>query len=133
MLKSRRARIAAFAVLATFLLGCAAAIESHDRHRQQFLKQVDDTSNDIAEVIDKLRSDQVVFDLADDRAVVSIQKLRDAAYTDRQRKGADELGVELGTLRACRGAIGLPGGQFSECLDSTDKINKDAFNNLGVH
>jgi hypothetical protein len=132
LLKSKVAWTLAVSVVLCAGLVATAIYESMAR-REHFRVQVDDTSNDVAEVVDKLTSDATVFDLADDRAVTSIQKLRDAAYTERQREGATQLGLELSMLRACRAAKGLPGDKFQACLESTQKINTQAFEYLGIH
>ena len=81
--------------------------------------------------MDKMNSSSDVFDLANDRATDSVQKLKSVAYTDRQRDGAEQLFVELGTLRTCRAARNLPGDKFKNCIDAWVKINRDAFDKLG--
>jgi len=111
--------------LAAVILACLAGLTVYGL-KVRFHRRLDAACTDLAEVIDKLKSDPVVFDLADDRAVVSMQRLKEAAYTERQRKGVAALSVELGMLRACRVTKDLPGDYQITCLESIQKIEKEA-------
>ena len=116
----------------TLLILAIAIVWQHQRH-ERFVRQANDTTNDMLDVIDKLSSDKMVFDLADSRVFNSIQKLRDVSYTKKQRDGADQLEHELYVLRACYWAQNLPGSKFDDCLNSTKKINDLAFDDLDLH
>ncbi len=130
MIKSGHAKVA-IALISIAAILCLASFGFHVRARR-FQERADDATNNIAEAVDKLTSDVAVFDMADDRAVASIQQLKDAAYTDRQREGAVALAVIIGTLRVCRTTRELPGDKFQVCLESVQKSTAEAYKELGI-
>lgn len=127
-----RNSIVGVALLAAVLAatGFAFARINSERRAKAFNVQLDDASNDIAELLDKIGSDQVVFDLADDRAVVSTQKLRELAYTDKLRQGSKDLAAEVSFLRACRAARNVSYDEFQKCLERFGALNDAAWKNL---